>query len=801
MVGGVFGLSNPLVSFRNFMEDPQAQMDDFADDPQIQAKIDYFKENIAKVETIDELFADRRLAEFVLSAFSLEGEVNNGIGRIKAVLEANYNDPTSLPNILADPKFRDMAGELRLDRDGLAAFENSDLIDSLTQRFIRNEFEVKLGQEDAALREALFFSRSITNAETVYDILGDSVLRSVVQGALEIPDELAIQPVDTQARAISSRIDVEKLISLSNGLDTSQSQIERARTDASILEKNLTASDKAISQTTGLSEQLDLILNAYSDLANVTDPVSGPYAADIPFQETGVPDLIRFEQMLDAGDEGVETIEFLLDQLEGLITAANEPGADLPALQTSFSSIIVSINDAIDVDAQTLNPSGGTDNILGNGANSNLFAQLTDDGITARISLFDMNAFQTSLASAETSFYAITGPGDSDANASLGRILISRDFLDGVKETLATDRIELNETIASVEAFAATLNTNELIQGKESVVDALDRVTTIENLLDQIQDLAEESAERLPSADRSDLDAQFTDLKTQLRDAITNTNGIGFDNFLDNIPNQTYEIINGATITVSGNIDLATTIADVLDTEDITTQAGATSLANQAVLLEIRTDQARNSLEKDLTPLNSVLNKYDPRGAIDNALYIIEDQISQFIADAESEGVNLLSAGQNDITLDVSSSFSGITLSAFNSFESDLTAGLASAISFLQTDLTQARTEILNLKDIVDSVKRGLSSDANRANVELAKNSAVIDAADAQAESLEDNPYQVNNFTLKFIERFLILNGGQGGTQSTSQDSYLTGLFQPLDTSGTGGQGGDPFSSIFNLLT
>ncbi len=811
MVGGVFGLSNPLVSFRNFMEDPQAQLDDFADDPQIDNQISYFKENIGNVETIDELFEDRRLAEFLLSSFSMEGEINS-LGRIKAVLEADFDDPVSLPNVLADPKFREIAETLRLDRDGLAVFEDTALIDQLTDRFIRNEFEVRLGEEDAALRQALFFSRSITNANTVFDVLGDQVLRSVVQGALQLPQELAIQPVDTQARAIESRIDIEKLVSLSNELGTDAAQVERARSDASILETNLQASDAALTQVTNLSDQLNLILDAYDDLANVTDAVSGPYAADIPFQEAAIPELVRFEQMLDAGDNGITNIEFLMGELVNVLNAVDDPGADLTNLKASFSGLLNSINNVIDVEAQTDNPSGTIDNILGNGANTSLFASLDADGTTARISLFDMTAIQASLAAAEASFNAASGAGDPNVTQALSRVLISIDAIEPIKETLANDRIAFNETIASVEAFAATLSTNQLIQGKESAADALDRVTTIEALLDQIQDLAEESRDRLPSADRSDLDLQFTDLKTQLRDAIDNTNTVGLDNFLANIPDQSYEIIAGSNITVSGNIDLATTIADVLDLEDITTQAGATALFNQTFLLEIETDQARNSLEKDITPLNNVLNRYDPRGTIDNAIYTLEDQISQIIASAEANGVNLLSVSQNDVSLDVASSFAPLSLSAFNSFESDLSSSLSSAISFLQTDLNQAQSELSDLLDIVDTVRRGLSSDANNANLELAKNSAVIDAADAQAESLEDNPYQLSKFTTSFVERFLILNGGQGGTQTTGPEAFLLNLIQPLNTNNNGiisldlntsGQsnGNSPSGGLLSLFT
>jgi hypothetical protein len=46
--------------------------------------------------------------------------------------------------------------------------------------------------------------------------LGDKVLRDVVQNVYNLPAQLAIQPVETQARAISSRVDVTKFLNGAN---------------------------------------------------------------------------------------------------------------------------------------------------------------------------------------------------------------------------------------------------------------------------------------------------------------------------------------------------------------------------------------------------------------------------------------------------------------------------------------------------------------------------------------------------------------------------------------------------------
>ena len=45
----------------------------------------------------------------------------------------------------------------------------------------------------------------------IYAVLGDPIIRRVVTGALGLPPEIAIQSVETQARAVRARLDITKL--------------------------------------------------------------------------------------------------------------------------------------------------------------------------------------------------------------------------------------------------------------------------------------------------------------------------------------------------------------------------------------------------------------------------------------------------------------------------------------------------------------------------------------------------------------------------------------------------------------
>ena len=85
----------------------------------------------------------------------------------------------------------------------------------------------------------LFLERA-AKAKTSVDLLGDTILRRVVTGALNLPQQIAVQSVEAQMRAVDSRFKVAKL--------------QNPREVARLAERYLVnlASDSAATGTTGL---------------------------------------------------------------------------------------------------------------------------------------------------------------------------------------------------------------------------------------------------------------------------------------------------------------------------------------------------------------------------------------------------------------------------------------------------------------------------------------------------------------------------------------------------------------------
>lgn len=93
----------------------------------------------------------------------------------------------------------------------LGSLADPKMLDILSNAFTKYEYRTGLSVTNPGMADAVYFSENAKNVKTPYDILGNSVMRRVVLGALGIPDQVAIQPVETQARAITSRLKLTDL--------------------------------------------------------------------------------------------------------------------------------------------------------------------------------------------------------------------------------------------------------------------------------------------------------------------------------------------------------------------------------------------------------------------------------------------------------------------------------------------------------------------------------------------------------------------------------------------------------------
>lgn len=182
-----------------------AQTELLARQPVNQRDEAYFRDNIGKINTAEELVKDRRLLTVALGAFGLQGEVDNR-AFIRKVLEEGTFNPASLSNRLADKQFRNFSaafgfGDVSPPRNKISGFA-----DKLIAQNQQRRFETAVGQQSDTMRLALnarrelpaLAGRQLSDDTMWFTILGTKPLRQVMDKALGLPTNFASVPLDQQ---------------------------------------------------------------------------------------------------------------------------------------------------------------------------------------------------------------------------------------------------------------------------------------------------------------------------------------------------------------------------------------------------------------------------------------------------------------------------------------------------------------------------------------------------------------------------------------------------------------------------
>ncbi|WP_338663411.1 DUF1217 domain-containing protein [Pararoseomonas sp. SCSIO 73927] len=185
-----------------------------AGEADVKLAIARFTEGIAKAKTVEAALRDPRVTAVLLPALGLPDAVDSPGLALRALM-SDPADSRSVASRLAatDARWRTAAATLNLATKGLDGLRDAAVRTKLTDAY--TSYQWRVSQDDAAsgVADALYFQQRVAAGKelTAYEVLGDAVLRRVVTGALGLPQTIAIQEVDTQARAITSRLDLSTL--------------------------------------------------------------------------------------------------------------------------------------------------------------------------------------------------------------------------------------------------------------------------------------------------------------------------------------------------------------------------------------------------------------------------------------------------------------------------------------------------------------------------------------------------------------------------------------------------------------
>jgi hypothetical protein len=178
-------------------------------DPVTLTALAQFRQALERAGSIEQALADPRILKVVMPALGLPDQVGNP-GLVRRALLSDPDDPKGLAAQLG-ATWKAAAATLGVHETGLAGLRDPAMVQRLSDAFLKYQYRTGLDEQQAGLSDALYFLESARTADDVFDLLGDPVLRRVVTGALGLPDQIAVQSVEAQGRAVASRLKVESL--------------------------------------------------------------------------------------------------------------------------------------------------------------------------------------------------------------------------------------------------------------------------------------------------------------------------------------------------------------------------------------------------------------------------------------------------------------------------------------------------------------------------------------------------------------------------------------------------------------
>lgn len=190
----------------------EAQLETFSAANEIKRDTDYFAQQISEISSAEELVSDFRLLTVTLGAFGLQDDINNRYF-IQKILEEGTTAPDSLANQFTDPRYKELSEAFGLGPGDFNRTVLSDFATNIISQYQANSFEVAAGNQDGAMRVALYAERTLpelasgnesTDAKW-FSIMGDPPMREFFEKALNMPVGIGQTDIDQQLDLFKER--------------------------------------------------------------------------------------------------------------------------------------------------------------------------------------------------------------------------------------------------------------------------------------------------------------------------------------------------------------------------------------------------------------------------------------------------------------------------------------------------------------------------------------------------------------------------------------------------------------------
>src|ERR1700761_4397705 len=139
--------------------------------PDVAREAAYYKANIGKVKTVDDLMKDYRLYHYATKAYGLE-DMAYAKAFMRKVLESDLSDPKSFVNKLVDKRYQEFAAAFSFNSTATPVAQS----DNQTDEMIGLYTATKKSQVDALADDSNYYSAEIGNISSADELLNNDRL-------------------------------------------------------------------------------------------------------------------------------------------------------------------------------------------------------------------------------------------------------------------------------------------------------------------------------------------------------------------------------------------------------------------------------------------------------------------------------------------------------------------------------------------------------------------------------------------------------------------------------------------------
>jgi len=175
-----------------------------------------FSKSIAKIKTVDELLADKKLTEFILVANNIDPKSVDK-NTLKKAFTADPEDAKGFLNTQAGQQFKAMVNAFNFDAKGnlttakIEPGQNKGARLATNDLYLHQTLETQQGSSNEGVRLALYFQRKAPQVNSVYDIMSDPALYNVIKTTYSLPASMSNMDVTRQAAMLEKLFPVKDL--------------------------------------------------------------------------------------------------------------------------------------------------------------------------------------------------------------------------------------------------------------------------------------------------------------------------------------------------------------------------------------------------------------------------------------------------------------------------------------------------------------------------------------------------------------------------------------------------------------